>query len=88
MADVLIRNVPEPVKRRLKARAEHNGRSLQSELNDILSQAAAQLLEPSQKDEEPLSVRIKRRFKDVGIDLNPAIEELREARVPLARTGE
>jgi plasmid stability protein len=40
MAQVLIRNLDDAVVARLKARAKANGRSLQKELQQIISQAA------------------------------------------------
>ena len=42
MPDVLVRNVDQTVLYRLKARANERHRSLQAELQTILSQAAAQ----------------------------------------------
>lgn len=36
MPDLLIRNVPEPLMRRLKAQAERNDRSVQKEALDII----------------------------------------------------
>jgi antitoxin FitA len=42
MAQVLVRDLDEKTVKRLKARAEENGRSLQSEVKAILEQAAAE----------------------------------------------
>lgn len=42
MADVLVRGVPEDVKRRLQERANRRGVSLATEMRDILAAAAAE----------------------------------------------
>lgn len=42
MAQVLVRNLPTEVVRKLKIRAQQHRRSLQEELKDILEQAAQQ----------------------------------------------
>jgi antitoxin FitA len=42
MAQVLVRNLPTEVVRKLKMRAQQHRRSLQEELKDILEQAAQQ----------------------------------------------
>jgi plasmid stability protein len=41
MGQVLVRNLPAEVVKKLKSRAKQNRRSLQQELKDILEQAAA-----------------------------------------------
>ena len=40
MGQVLVRNLPEEVVKKLKSRAKQHRRSLQEELKDILEQAA------------------------------------------------
>lgn len=42
MGQVLVRNLPTEVVRKLKMRARQHGRSLQEELKNILEQAAQQ----------------------------------------------
>ena len=42
MSQVLVRNLPTEVVRKLKTRAQQHRRSLQEELKDILEQAAQQ----------------------------------------------
>jgi antitoxin FitA len=42
MGQVLVRNLPREVVRKLKMRAQQHRRSLQEELKDILEQAAQQ----------------------------------------------
>jgi plasmid stability protein len=41
LAQLVVRNLPDEVKDRLKRRAEHHGRSLEAEVRDILSRAPA-----------------------------------------------
>lgn len=42
MAQVIVRNIDEAVVRRLKERARRRGRSLESELREVLAAAARQ----------------------------------------------
>jgi plasmid stability protein len=58
MAQVLVRDLKADVVARLKARAKHRGRSLQTELKDILDQASRQ----SALDARALAARIRRRL--------------------------
>ncbi len=69
MAQLVVRNLEEDVKRRLHERAARHGRSLAAELRDILRAAAHQPPAP----EEPLGTRIARRF--AGIGLTEPLEE-------------
>lgn len=41
MAQLIVRNVPDEVKERLRARAAQHGRSLESEVREILASAVA-----------------------------------------------
>lgn len=69
-SQLLIRNLPMAVKRRLKQRAARRGRSMEEMARDILADAV--------KDEEPakgLGTQIAERFK--GIELEEDIRELR-----------
>lgn len=75
MASILIRNLPERTKDRLRQRAAKHRRSLEAELRAILEQVA---------DENELAVETAERFPDwfiqatrPGIDLDEAIEENR-----------
>lgn len=43
MAQLVIRNIPEHVKERLKQRAKLHGRSLEAELRDILEHEPARM---------------------------------------------
>ena len=58
MAQVLVRDLKADVVARLKARAKHRGRSLQTELKEILEQAARQ----SAIDARALAARIRRQL--------------------------
>jgi plasmid stability protein len=40
MAQLVVRNLPEELKSKLKSRAKRNGRSLEAEVREILLQAA------------------------------------------------
>ncbi len=61
MAQIVIRNLDDDVKRRLVARAALAGRSMEEEARQILAAATA----PA--PEEGLGSRIVRLFKDVGM---------------------
>lgn len=76
MASILIRNLPDRTKERLRQRAARHRRSLEAELRDILEQVA------NEKDADPAS---KARFPEwfiqatrPGADLDEAIEENRK----------
>ena len=58
MAQVLIRELRADVVARLKARAKQRGRSLQTELKEILEQASRQ----SALDARTLAARIRRQL--------------------------
>lgn len=75
MASILIRNLPELTKERLRQRAARHRRSLEAELRDILERVA--------DEKEPVN-RAEAHFPDwfiqatrPGIDLDQAIEENR-----------
>ncbi len=65
MAQLLVRNLDEDVKRRLQERAAQRGRSMEEEVRDILRAAAAAL--DDQPRAEPLGTRIARRFAGLGL---------------------
>lgn len=64
MPDVLIRDMPEAVKRRLAERAKRHGRSLSAEIMEIVSRATAEPAPPPA--EEGLGTRINKLF--AGLD--------------------
>jgi antitoxin FitA len=71
MAQILVRNLEDDVKTRLKARARRHGRSTEEEVREILRDAV--------KDEsastKPLGSRLRERFAGGGLE--HAIPELR-----------
>ena len=77
MAQVIVRNLDEAVKRRLKRRAERHGHSMEEEIRDILRNA----VKDEGRAEKGLGTRIAERFK--GIELKEDIPELKiKLRVP------
>ena len=71
MAQLVVRNIEETVKSRLRRRAARHGCSMEEEVRDILRNAT--------KNEEPatagLGTRISSRFRKVGLKRN--LPELR-----------
>jgi plasmid stability protein len=71
MAQIIVRNLDEAVKRALQARAALRGRSMEQEAREILTAGVAA---PSPAS-PGLGSRIAARFADVGLDA--ALPELR-----------
>lgn len=71
MAQVIVRNVEESVKQRLKQRAARNGRSMEDEVRHILRDAVKGSGQPPRL----LGSRIAARFRRIG--LTEALPELR-----------
>ena len=63
MATIIIRNLDETVKRRLQVRAALNGRSMEAEAREVLSQLAAN---ESPLPRQGLGTAIQRRFAALG----------------------
>lgn len=61
MASITIRNLDEPLKKRLRIRAAEHGRSMEEEVLEILRQAVGPIL--PQKD---LGQAIHNRFEAIG----------------------
>ena len=74
MAQVLVRDLKADVVARLKARAKRRGRSLQTELKEILAQASRQ----SAIDARALAARIRRTLE--GREHSDSTELLAEDR--------
>ena len=72
MAQVLVRNLDDDVKRRLQQRARRNGHSMEEEIRDILGQALIDDGEPPLR----LGSRIAARFAGQGLDRD--LPELRD----------
>lgn len=81
MAQLVVRNLDESVKRRLKRRAAQRGHSLEQEVREILQNA----VDGERARHEGLGTRIARRFagKDLDFDVPewPG-EEARPAKFP------
>jgi plasmid stability protein len=72
MATILIRNLDERLKARLRVRAAHNGRSMEDEARTLLRSA----LEAEPEKGPDLATAIRRRFEKVGgVDLEIAPRE-------------
>ena len=80
MAQLVVRNLDDDVKDRLRRRAALRGRSMEEEVRAILRAAAAQD-DPTRPP--PLGSRISRRFAGLGLS-----EELRELRGQAARPAD
>jgi plasmid stability protein len=63
MAQLLVRNLDDEVKRRLRLRAERHGHSMEEEVREILRRAADEEVSAV----EPLGSRIARRFAGLGL---------------------
>jgi plasmid stability protein len=76
MASIVIRNLDEATKRKLKIRAAMNGRSMEQEAREILKGALAQ----APKKRANLAERIREIFSPMGgVDLErPPREAIRE----------
>jgi plasmid stability protein len=71
MATLMIRDLDEAVKARLRVRAARNGRSMEAEARAILGAAVAE-----QADRRGLGSRIRARFADVDdFDIVPSRTE-------------
>ena len=62
MAQIIVRNIEDDVKERIKALAKRHGRSVEEEVRQILRQAA----HAARKSETPLGTRIAARFAGCG----------------------
>lgn len=73
MAQIIVRDVEEEVKERLKKRATRHGHSMEAEVRDILRDAV-------KGDDQPkygLGTQIANRFKGIGLRPGEEIKELR-----------
>ena len=73
MAQLLVRQLDDDVKERLRRLAERHGRSLEQEVREILTAAA---VEPTVA-EPGLGTRIAQRFADIGLTEDEEIPEWR-----------
>lgn len=63
MASLTVRDLDEEVKRKLRLRAAHHGRSMEAEVRTILADAVA---EPAIEGERGLGSKIRARFAAIG----------------------
>ena len=77
MADVLVRNVPEPVLESLKQRAARHRRSLQQELLGILETAAE---EPPRRSPAEVAAALRARLAQSGRTFGDSAALVREDR--------
>jgi plasmid stability protein len=82
MAQLVVRNLEEGVKERLRRRARRNGRSMEEEAREILRNAANEPATPS----VGLGTQIAALFKGKGYDFE--VEELRGHPVQLVKFDE
>ena len=86
MGQILIRQLDDDAKERLKERAERNGRSLEAEAREILK-AAAEHERTRRRSAPGFGTRIAGRFKGIGLTkselakFNRAIDKARKERV-------
>ncbi len=81
MAQVVVRNLDENVKARLKRRAARRGRSMEAEIRDILTEA----VQEKGPHEEGLGTFIARHFSGKGIGIDFDIPEWRGEKARPAR---
>ena len=64
MAQLLVRNLEEDVKARLRRQADRHGHSMEEEVRDILRNAVGAKELPT----APLGSRLRQRFERIGLD--------------------
>ena len=69
MAQLIVRNLEESVKRRLQRRAQRSGRSLEGEVREILRAAAAEISPASSA--LGFGSRFSSYFRAIGVDIEP-----------------
>ncbi len=67
MAQLIVRNLDDAVKDKLKAQAVENGRSLEGEVRVILETAMAELPAAGVKPEKGFGTRMREHFSKVGM---------------------
>ncbi len=72
MASIVVRNLEEKLKRRLKVRAAENGRSMEQEVREILKSALRQKPIHKTRTGADLVRAIRQRFEPLGgVELEP-----------------
>lgn len=89
MAQLLVRNIPDDVKERLRALAKKNGRSLEAEAREILENTArGETVKARKSGEEGFGTRMRARFAKTGLtkaeaaQFDKAIGDLRRSSKP------
>jgi antitoxin FitA len=82
MAQLLVRNIEETVKERLRRRAKQHGRSMEEEAREILRQAV--LSEPRRR--RGAGTEIAAMFKDLNVDFE--IPEFKDEQVRIPKFPE
>lgn len=77
MAQILVRNLDDPLKARLQRRAKRNGRSMEAEAREILREA----LRKDAKPETGFGTATVALFSGQGICLEEPIREIRGMRL-------
>ena len=79
MAQILVRNMEDRLKSRLQRRAKRNGRSMEAEVREILSDA----LKEEAKPRMGLGTEIVAMFSGSGIYIDEPIAEIRDMRMEI-----
>jgi antitoxin FitA len=66
MATITIRNLDEKLKRELQVRAVHNGRSMEAEVRQLISESLRRPSEAGVAPEEDLGTAIRNLFAPLG----------------------
>jgi len=80
MAQILVRNVEEPLKARLKRRAQRHGRSMEAEVREILRDAVKKEEQASATGFGTASAAL---FSGSGVTLDEPIQEIRGMRMEI-----
>ncbi len=82
MAQLVIRNIEDDVKERLRLRAHRRGRSMADEVREILCNAV--MSEP--RNEEGAGTRMAKRFAGIGLDFEiPEMKERERRHAPVRK---
>lgn len=85
MGDLLIRNIPDAMKRDIAARAERNGTSLSDEAKELLGRAMAIAVPPAKESGLSLYEEIRAAFESAGASGDEFSEVMDEIEVERKR---
>lgn len=80
MAQILVRNLEDPLKARLQRRAKRNGRSMEAEAREILREA---LKRENKQPQGGLGTELVALFSGSGVYLDEPIPEIRGMRMEI-----